>query len=75
VFFGPAMQVFDVLLFGEVWSWWETAARSVFFAVGVALFSVTALRFSATARERLAVGRAITTVCSPRTLITNGGSG
>ncbi len=64
-FFGPVMQVSDVLLFGEVWSWGETAARSAFYAVGVALFSAVALRFSATARERADVGRAISTGVLP----------
>ena len=53
------MQVSDVLLFGEVWSWREVAVRSAFYAVGVALFSAVALRFSATARERADVGRVV----------------
>jgi hypothetical protein len=65
LFFGPAMQVADVLLFAEVWSWGETAGRSAFYAVGFALFSAVALRFSATARERAAMGRAVSTGVLP----------
>jgi len=65
VFFGPVVQVFGVLLFGEVWSWWEVAARSALYAVGVALFLVVAVRFSAGARERVDVGRAVSTGVLP----------
>jgi hypothetical protein len=65
VFFGPTLEACDVLLFGEGWSWGGTAARSVFYAVGFALFSVIALRFSATARERADVGRAVSTGVLP----------
>jgi hypothetical protein len=58
-YFGPVMQVSDALLFGEVWSWPEVAVRSASYAVGVALFSAVALRFSVTARERADVGRVV----------------
>ncbi len=65
LFFGPAMQVSDVLLFDEVWSWGETAARSAFFAVLMAAFSAASLLFSASARERAAVARTVTTGVLP----------
>jgi hypothetical protein len=65
VSFGPTLEACDVLLFGEGWSWSGTAARSVFYAVAVAVFSVVALRFSATARERADVGRAVSTGVLP----------
>ena len=60
-FFGPVVQVSDVLLFGEVWSWRETAARGAFFAVTMAVVTAVAPRFSATAREQAAVVRAVST--------------
>ena len=59
VFFGPAMQVSDVLLFGEVWSWFGAVVRSVFFAVAMGLGLAVQYRFSAAGRERAAVSRAV----------------
>ena len=64
-FFGPAVQVSDVLLFGETWSWWEALARSVLFAVGAGLALAASLRFSAAARERATVQRAVSTGVVP----------
>jgi hypothetical protein len=59
VFFGPAMQVSDVLLFGEAWSWFGVVVRSVFFAVAMGLALAVQYRFSAAGRERAAVSRAV----------------
>ncbi len=58
-FFGPTMQAFDVLVFDEAWSWGEVAGRTAFFAVAMGLSSAVFLRFSAAARERAAVERAV----------------
>ncbi len=65
VFFGPAMQVSDVLLFGEVWSWFGAVVRSVFFAVAMALGLAVQYRFSAAGRERAAVSRAVSSGVLP----------
>lgn len=59
------MQVSDVLLFGEVWSWGDVAARSASSAVAMVVFSAAALRFSAVARERADVGRVVSTGVLP----------
>ena len=59
-FFGPAMQVSDVLLFGEVWSWFGVVVRSVSFAVAMGLGLAAQQRFSAAGRERAAASRAVT---------------
>jgi hypothetical protein len=64
-FFGPTMQVFDVLVFDEAWSWGEVAGRSAFFAVAMALVNGGLLRVSAAARERAAVQRAVSTGVLP----------
>ncbi|MGY1682252.1 hypothetical protein [Geodermatophilus sp. SYSU D01176] len=65
-FFGPVMQVSEVLLFGEVWRWAEVAVRSALYTVGVALFAAVALRVSATARDQADVGRAVSTGVLPQ---------
>ena len=65
-FFGPTMQVFDVLVFDEAWSWGEVAGRSAFFAVAMALLNGGLLRFSAAARERAAVERAVSVGVVPQ---------
>ncbi len=59
VFFGPVVQASDVLLFGEVWSWFGAVVRSVFFAVAMGVGQAGQLLFSATARERADVARAV----------------
>jgi hypothetical protein len=59
VLFGPAMQVSDVLLFDEVWSWFGAVVRGVFFAVAMGLGLAVQYRFSAAGRERAAVSRAV----------------
>jgi hypothetical protein len=59
VLFGPAMQVSDVLLFDEVWSWFSAVIRGVFFAVAMGLGLAVQYRFSAAGRERAAVSRAV----------------
>ncbi len=59
VFFGPAVQVSDVLLFGEVWSWSGAVVRGVFFAVALGLGLAVQYRFSAAGRARVAVSRAV----------------
>ena len=66
MFSGPAVQGCDVLLFGEVRSRWEVAARSAFFAVAMAVSSAAALLFSAASRERADVGRAVSTGVRPK---------
>lgn len=58
-FFGPTIQVFELLAFDEAWSWGEVAGRSAFFTVAMGLFLAVALRFSAAVRERAAVQRAV----------------
>ena len=65
VFFGPAMQVSDVLLFGEVWSWSGVVVRSVVFAVAMGLGLAVQYRFSAAGREQAAVSRAVSTGVLP----------
>ena len=65
VFFGPAMQVSDVLLFDEVWSWFGVIVRSVFFAVAMGLGLAVQYRLSAAGRERVAVSRAVSTGVLP----------
>ena len=56
-FFGPTMQLFELLAFDEAWSWGEVAGRTAFFAVAMGLSSAVFLRFSVAARERAAVER------------------
>src|SRR3712207_313612 len=53
------MQVSDVLLFGEVWSWFGAVVRGVFFAVAMGLGLAVQYRFTAAGRERAAVSRAV----------------
>ena len=53
------MQVFELLAFDEAWNWGEVAGRSAFFTAAMGLFSAVLPRFSAGARERAAVERAV----------------
>jgi hypothetical protein len=65
VFFGPTAQVVDVLGFGDTWNWREVLLQAVLFVAGAGLFVVAQLYSSAGARERAAVGRAVSTGTLP----------
>ncbi|TFV56563.1 hypothetical protein E4P41_15645 [Geodermatophilus sp. DF01-2] len=63
--FGPGMQATEVLSGGEAWSWVEAVLRGGFFGACVALAAMVYLRFSARARERAAVERAVSAGALP----------
>ena len=65
LFFGPTLAACDVLLFGEVWSWFGAVVRSVSFAAAMGVGLAAQLVFSAAARERADVGRAVSTGVLP----------
>lgn len=58
-FFGPAVQVLEVLGPGGSWVWRDVLVRSALFAVAMGLVVAVQLRFSAAARERSGVERAV----------------
>ena len=65
VLYAPMVQVLDVLAWGERWNRREAVLGGVLFVVGMVLFLGAQLHFSAAARERAAVGRAVSTGVLP----------
>ena len=65
VLYGALVQVLDLFAWGERWNWREAVLGGVLFAVGMGLFLGVQLRFSAAARERAAVARAMSTGVLP----------
>ena len=61
------MQVVDVLFDGVSWSWRRVVLAAVFYAVGSGLATALAPAFSAAARERVAVSRAVSAGVLPST--------
>ncbi|MGY1699368.1 hypothetical protein [Geodermatophilus sp. SYSU D00766] len=59
VAFGPLLEAFDVLGFGETWSWRQVLLSGVLVTAGAGLGTAVQLRLSAAARQRAAVGRAV----------------
>ena len=65
VFFGPTMQVVDVLFDGVSWSWRRVLLAALFYAIAAGLAGAVAPAVSAAARERIAVARAVSAGALP----------